>query len=193
MKKALKIIGIVLVLLGVYYVTWTPSTDGISETAKKAVIASEERTCPNNDFRNVRHFPKEWKKDYTGTPGKYPQTCMNTVSSFFCPESNWAQCNWFVAHHKQLGFEETTHPKPGDIVVFFKKNNDARHTGLFVGYSLFGPLMNHSDGGKKPHNYQKHFPILLYVGAGRARGYIDYKYYTYSGSSGSRTKTNKKQ
>ena len=65
MKKALKIIGIVLVLLGVYYVTWTPSTDGISETAKKAVIASEERTCPNNDFRNVRHFPKEWKKDYT--------------------------------------------------------------------------------------------------------------------------------
>lgn len=177
MKKFLKISGIILLGICVYWLTWTPSLTGVSEKAKQAVIASEKNTHPNNDFTHVVHFPKAWKKDYTGTPGKYPQTCMNTVSSFYSPNANWAQCNWFVANHKQLGFEETDSPKPGDIVVFFKPNNDARHTGLFVGYSLFGPLMNHSDGGKKPHNYQKHFPVKLYMMT--RHGYVTYKYYTY--------------
>ena len=179
MKKVLISVLLVLVALVVYYFSWSPSVDGISERARLAVERSEACTHPNNDFSHVVHFPKEWKKDYTGTPGKYPQTCMNTVSAFYSPEANWAQCNWFVAHLKQLGFQETTDPKPGDIVVFFKKNNDARHTGLYVGKSLFGPLMNHSDGGKKPHNYVKHFPIQLYMLGGKSRGYVEYRYYTY--------------
>lgn len=104
---------------------------------------------------------------------------MNTVSAFYSPEANWAQCIHFVNHHKKLGFKETNNPKPGDIVVFFKANNDPSHTGLYVGNSLFGPMMNHSDGGKKPNNYQKHFPIKLYMLA--AKDYVEYKYYTYLG------------
>ena len=179
MKKFLKVLFVLFILLavlGVYYLTWTPSTDGISEKARMAVERSEACTHPNNDFTHVIHFPKEWKKDYTGTPGKYPQTCMNTVSSFYRPEANWAQCNYFVNHLKQLGFKETNDPKPGDIVVFFKKNNDARHTGLYVGKSLFGPMMNHSDGGKKPHNYQKHVPVKCFMLF--AKDYVEYKYYT---------------
>ena len=179
MKKFLKVLFVLLMLvvtIGVYYLTWTPSTKGISEKARIAVERSESCTHPNNDFSHVIHFPKGWKKDYTGTPGKYPQTCMNTVSSFYSPEANWAQCNYFVNHLKKLGFKETSDPKPGDIVVFFKANNDARHTGLYVGNLLFGPMMNHSDGGKKPHNYQKHFPLKLFtIGA---KGYVEYKYYT---------------
>lgn len=179
MKRFLRISIIVIVGICVYWLTWTPSLKGISEKAKQAVIASEKNKCPNNDFTHVVHFPKAWKKDYTGTPGPYPQTCMNTVSSFYSPDANWAQCAWFVANHKRLGFAETDDPKPGDIVVFFKEHGVAKHTGLYVGKSLFGPLMNHSDGGKKPHNYQKHFPIKLYIFG--STNYKSHKYYTYIG------------
>ena len=182
MKKLLNaILGlfIVLISLVVYYFTWTPSTKGISEKARIAVERSEACTHPNNDFSHVIHFPKEWKKDYTGTVGIYPQTCMNTVSAFYRPEANWAQCIYFVNHLKKLGFKETNDPKPGDVVVFFDRNHEAHHTGLYVGKSLFGPLMNHSDGGRKPHNYQKHLPIKLYMRA--SKNFIDYKYYTYVG------------
>ena len=104
---------------------------------------------------------------------------MNTVSAFYSPDANWAQCIYFVNHLKKLGFKETNDPKPGDVVVFFDRNHEAHHTGLYVGKSLFGPLMNHSDGGRKPHNYQKHLPIKLYMKA--SKHFIDYKYYTYVG------------
>ena len=160
MKKVLKILSIVVAVfvaavLGVviYYITWTPSTRGISEQARIAVERSEACTHPNNDFSHVIHFPKAWKKDYTGAVGIYPQTCMNTVSAFYSPEANWAQCIYFVNHLKKLGFKQTDNPKPGD--------------------------MNHSNGGRKPHNYQKHFPIKLYLKA--SKNFIDYKYYTYVG------------
>ena len=179
MKKVLKVLLVLLMLvaaLGVYYISWTPVTKGISEKARIAVERSEACTHPNNDFSHVIHFPKAWKKDYTGAVGKYPQTCMNTVSSFYCPEANWAQCNYFVNHLKKLGFKETDYPQAGDIIVFFEKNKSAFHTGLFVGNSLFGPLMNHSDGGRKPHNYHKHFPIKLYLHF--SKSCTEYKYYT---------------
>lgn len=176
MKKFFLIASILLLGVGIYYFTWTPSTNGISEKARTAVEKSEVTTSPNNDFSYCINLPKKERKDYAGTPGKYPQTCMNTVSSFYSPKANWAQCNYFVNHLKQLGFTETDDPKPGDIVVFYKKNNDARHTGLYVGNSLFGPLMNHSDGGKKPRNYWKHFPIKLFMLV--SKDYVDYKYYT---------------
>jgi len=175
--KLLKIFLCTLFLLFIYYITWCPSTTGISNKARAAVQISENTHKPNTDFTYCINLPKRDRKDYTGTPGKYPQTCMNTVSSFYSPEANWAQCNYFVNNLKYLGFKETNNPKPGDIVIFFKKNNDARHTGLYVGKSLFGPLMNHSDGGKKPHNYQKHFPIWLFMIT--RKDYVNYKYYTY--------------
>lgn len=116
--KSLKAFLCVVLALVIYYITWTPSTKGISEKARIAVERSEACTQPNNDFSHVIHFPKEWKKDYTGTVGKYPQTCMNTVSAFYCPDANWAQCIYFVNHLKKLGFKETNDPKPGDLVVF---------------------------------------------------------------------------
>ena len=177
MKKSLKYSLLVIVALGIYYFTWSPSLDGISEKARLAVERSEACTHPNNDFTHVVHFPQKWKKDYTGTPGKDPQTCMNTVSSFYSPDANWAHCGWFVNNHKKLGFKETDHPKPGDIVIFLRGNGSAGHTGLYVGKSLFGPMMNHSDGGKKDYNYWKHFPIKLYMLI--AYHYKSYKYYTY--------------
>lgn len=179
MKKALKILFFALAAVAVYYFTWTPSTEGISEKARIAVERSEACTHPNNDFTHVIHFPKEWKKDYTGAVGKYPQTCMNTVSAFYSPEANWAQCIYFVNHLKKLGFKETDSPKPGDVVVFFDRNHEAHHTGLYVGKSLFGPLMNHSDGGRKPYDYQKHMPVKLFMLV--RKKYVDYKYYTYVG------------
>lgn len=175
--KVLKIILSTLFILFIYYILWTPSTYNISEKATTALLESERTNKPNNDFSNCINLPKKDRKDYTGTPGKYPQTCMNTVSYFYSPKANWAQCNYFVNNIKKLGFKETKNPKPGDIVIFFKKNNDARHTGLYVGKSLFGPLMNHSDGGKKPYNYQKHLPIKLFMLV--KKDYIYYKYYTY--------------
>ena len=170
---------VVIAALVVYHLTWTPNTEGITDKARLAVERSETCDKPNNDFRYVIHFPKEWKKDYTGTPGPLPMTCMNTVSSFFhpAPEGNWAQCNYFVNHLKQLGFKQVDDPKPGDVVVFFKAGGDARHTGLYVGNSLFGALMNHSDGGKKPSNYHHHFPIWVYMVGAKMRGYVDYKFY----------------
>lgn len=175
--KIFNIILLVLFLIGIYYITWTPSTYNISEKAREAVNISENTCKPNTDFSNCINLPVKDRRDYTGTPGPYPQTCMNTVSSFYSPNANWAQCNYFVNNLQKLGFKETFDPKPGDIVIFFKKNNDARHTGLYVGKSLFGPLMNHSDGGKKSHNYQKHFPIKLFMLT--RKDYVNYKYYTY--------------
>ena len=176
--KILKITVLIIICLAAYYFTWSPNKSNISEQAKIAIEKSEACDRPNNDFSYCINLPKKDRKDYTGTPGKYPQTCMNTVSSFYSPKANWAQCNYFVNNLNKLHFKETDSPRPGDIVIFFKKNNDARHTGLYVGKSLFGPLMNHSDGGKLPHNYQKHFPIKLYMLT--RKDYINYKYYTYN-------------
>lgn len=159
-----------------YMKNWSYSTEGISKAAKNAISISENTTCPNNNFSHVIHFPKEWKKDYTGTPGKYPQTCMNTVSAFYNPKANWAQCQYFVNNCTKLGFKETTTPKAGDIIIFFKKNH-AFHTGLYLGESRYGPVINHSNGGKLPSDYQKHILVKnLYKNCGE---HVYYRYYTY--------------
>ena len=101
---------------------------------------------------------------------------MNTVSAFYSPQRNWAQCQYFVNNCTKLGFKETDLPRPGDIIVFFKKNH-AFHTGLYVGTSVYGPVINHSDGGKLPKNYHKHVLVKnLYK---NYREHIYYRYYTY--------------
>lgn len=159
-----------------YLSTWTVDTTGITNKAKEAILISESINKPNTDFTYCINLPVSERKDYTGTPGKYPQTCMNTVSSFYNPKRNWAQCQYFVNNCTKLGFKETDLPKPGDIIVFFKKNH-AFHTGLYLGNSKYGPVINHSDGGKLPNNYHKHVLVNnLYKNCG---SYVYYRYYTY--------------
>ena len=159
-----------------YLSTWSVDTSNISDKAKEAIMKSELATKPNTDFSNCINLPVKDRKDYTGTPGIYPQTCMNTVSSFYSPDKNWAQCQYFVNNCNRLGFEEVEVPKAGDIIVFFKKNH-AFHTGLYLGKSKYGPVINHSDGGKLPNNYHKHVLVKnLYKDY---KENIYYRYYTY--------------
>lgn len=158
-----------------YLSSWSIDTSNVSDKAKNAIIISENTNKPNTDFTYCINLPSKERHDYTGTPGKYPQTCMNTVSAFYSPKRNWAQCQYFVDNCNTLGFKETSIPKPGDIIVFFNKNH-AFHTGLYLGNSRYGPIMNHSDGGKLPNNYHKHVIVNnVYKNSGE---HIYYRYYT---------------
>ena len=158
-----------------YLSSWSVDTSNITDKAKKAILISENINKPNTDFTYCINLPPKDRRDYTGTLGKYPQTCMNTVSSFYSPTRNWAQCQYFVNNCRALGFEETSIPKPGDIIIFFNKNH-AFHTGLYLGNSNYGPIMNHSDGGKLPSNYHKHVIVNnVYKNSGE---HIYYRYFT---------------
>jgi hypothetical protein len=179
MHKKIRIIIMSIVALMslpvIYCILWMPKMTGRTPEANKAVKVAEKNRMPNSNFIYASNMPVKDRLDYTHS-SYHPHTCINTATSFYDKHHTCSYCNHFIVHPERWGFEETSCPRAGDLIIFFKKGNDARHCGMYVGKSLLGPMMDHSDGGYLWFDYQRHVPAkLLYVFFSR------YKYYTYVG------------
>jgi len=161
-KKTKKGCGrFVLGLIGFALIIWV-GTRNLSDT-RGSVIVERAEACskPNNDFTYSTNpsIARSACRNYPVSGDFHPLTCINTATSFYNPKSTCSYCPDFVRTPGRWGFHEVSAKdrKPGDMVVFFKKGL-ATHAAVYIGESLFGPLMDQSDGGFLPFDYQKHVP-----------------------------------
>lgn len=101
-------------------------------------------------------------KTYYNNP---PLSCINTVTYLFDEQNTCSSCEDFVKNPENWNFRETTTPKVGDVVIYFK-DNKAFHAALIVKVNKNGILINHAV--KKKYLKNRVLP----------KG--NYKYYTYN-------------
>lgn len=165
-----------MAVAGIVAICWV-GTRNLSDTSGSEVVkVAEANRRPNNDFtfctnpsirrRDCRNYPVDGKS--------HPYTCINTATSFYDKHNTCSLCADFVRMPGKWGFHEVEpdERKPGDLVVFYY-NGKASHAAVYIGESLFGPLMDQSDGGYIPFDYQRHVPYkpLMWLLWERARYY----------------------
>lgn len=130
----------------------------------------------NYDLRNCIDLPADSRKDFTNTSWK-PLPCINTATSLYNDKHRAGNCNKFMANPEKWGFHEVSEDEavPGDLILFIRKKDGARHAGIYTMNSLLGPLCaNTTLKGIFVH----FMPIkpLLFV---QAAGFYKVKYYRY--------------
>lgn len=175
MKKFLKSVSAVIAILVViqlgFYLHATTSPQW--EYAKRALACKR----PNYDLRYCVDLPVGSRQDFTNTSWK-PLPCINTASSLYNYEYRAGNCNRFMANPGKWGFHEICADEavPGDLMLFLRKKDGARHAGVYTMNSLIGPLCaNTTLGGVFAH----FMPIKPYI-ALNVKGFCDVKYYRYS-------------
>jgi len=171
-----------MLLLGFIAVFWI-GTRNLSNTHGSQIVKRAE-ACrkPNNDFSFSTNpsIARSACRNYPVTGSFHPLTCINTATSFYNQYNTCSYCPDFVRMPERWNFKEVPakERKPGDLIIFYRKGV-ASHAAVYIGESLFGPLMNQSDGGFLPIDYQRHVPyfILQKVFWQRTR------YYRYVGKS----------
>lgn len=95
----------------------------------------------NYDLRYCIDLPADSRRDYTNTSWK-PMPCINTASSFYDDKHRAGNCNKFMANPDKWGFHEVSEEEavPGDMMLFIRKKDGARHAGVYTMNSLLGPL-----------------------------------------------------
>lgn len=95
----------------------------------------------NYDLRYCIDLPADARQDYTNTSWK-PMPCINTASSFYNDKHRAGNCNKFMANPGKWGFHEVSEAEavPGDMMLFIRKKDGARHAGVYTMSSLLGPL-----------------------------------------------------
>jgi len=164
------------VLLGIVVVVWL-GTRNLSDT-RGSVIVERAEACrkPNNDFTYSTNpsIERSACRNYPVRGSFHPLTCINTATSFYNPKNTCSYCPDFVRMPSRWNFREVPaeQRKPGDLIIFYRKGIPS-HAAVYIGESLFGPLMNQSDGGFLPIDYQRHVPYapLLTLFWTRARYY----------------------
>lgn len=178
MKKIFKHILRTVVTMAALLVTigWL-GTRNLSDTSGSAVVRiAEANSKPNNDFTYSTNpsIERSACRNYPVSGGYHPLTCINTATSFYNKRNTCSYCPDFVRTPELWSFYEVEagDRKPGDLIIFYRKGI-ASHAAIYIGEGLFGPLMNHSNGGYLPIAYQKHVPYapLLWVFWERARYY----------------------
>lgn len=178
MKRILTIIFVVVALLGVvqlgFYLHATTSPQW--KYAKRALSCGGS----NYDLRYCMDLPKGARKDYTNSSWK-PLPCINTATSFYDDKYRAGNCNKFKSNPERWGFKEINEEEalPGDLILFLRKNNDARHAGVYTMNSLLGPLCANTSDPTFKGVFLHYMPIkpLLFVHAG---GYAKVCYYRYN-------------
>lgn len=177
MKKYLKwvlttIIILVIIQIGFYlHATTSPQW----KYAKRALAC----TGSNYDLRYCMDLPESARKDYTNSSWK-PLPCINTATSFYNDQYRAGNCNKFKSNPGRWGFKEISEDEalPGDLVLFLREKDNARHAGVYTMNSLLGPLCaNTADPSIK--GLFLHFLPIKPVIAIRKRGYCKVKYYRY--------------
>lgn len=95
----------------------------------------------NYDLRYCIDLPADSRKDFTETSWK-PMPCINTATSFYNDKLRAGNCNKFMANPERWGFHEVSAKEavPGDLMLFIRKKDGARHAGVYTMDSLLGPL-----------------------------------------------------
>lgn len=176
MKKFFKRLAIVVAVLAVVQLGFFlyGMTSPQWEYAKRALACKGA----NYDLRYCVDLPASSRVDCTNTSWK-PMPCINTASSLYNYEYRVGNCNKFMANPGKWGFHEVSESEavPGDMMLFLRKKDGARHAGVYTMNSLLGPLCaNTTIGGVFLH----FMPIkpLLALNAG---GFCDVRYYRYEG------------
>lgn len=136
-----------------------------------------ECTTPNYDLRYCIDLDAGSRKDFTSSTWK-PMPCINTATSFYNPKHRADNCNRFKANPSNWGFKEVSAKDavPGDLILWVRKKDGARHAGVYTCNSIIGPLCANSG---YPSGAFYHFTpvnIVKWLGLG---GFREMKYYRY--------------
>lgn len=178
MKKLIKLLLAIIALLLVVHVGFFlhATTSPQWKYAKRALSS----TCPNYDLRYCVDLPAEARKDFSHTSWK-PMPCINTATSFYNDKHRGGNCNKFMANPSRWGFKEVSEENavPGDLMLFIRREDGARHAGVYTMNSLIGPLCaNTIVGGMFAHFLPiKPFILVKFI------GFYKVKYYRYTESS----------
>jgi|GEM_PF-1687442 len=148
-------------VLGIIAAIWI-GTRNLSDT-NGSIIVERAEACrkPNNDFIYSTNpsIARSACKNYPISGSFHPLTCINTATSIYNPKKTCSYCPDFVRMPERWQFRKVAKKdrKPGDLIIFYRKGI-ASHAAIYIGESLFGPLMNQSDGGYLPIDYQRHVP-----------------------------------
>lgn len=171
------IIGIVILCMLTqvgFYIAATHSPQW--EYAQRALKCQ----TPNYDLRYCIDLDTASRKDFTNSVWK-PMPCINTATSFYNEKHRAGNCNRFMANPAKWGFTEVSEKEamPGDLMLFIRHKDGARHAGVYTMNSLLGPLCANTNYPKG--NFMHFMPVkpLLWV---RAGGYYQVKYYRYEGN-----------
>lgn len=136
-------------------------------------------TKPNYDLRYCIDLDAGSRKDFTNSSWK-PMPCINTATSFYNPKRRAGNCNRFMANPARWGFREVAAKDavPGDLILWVRKKDGARHAAVYTCNSLIGPLCANSSYPRGAFYHFMPVNIVKWLGLG---GFREMKYYRYEG------------
>lgn len=138
MKKIIALTIILgFILLSLYiHLPYKPN-DNYLQLAKEAVE-------PNTNFMFASNASLIGRI-YMTFSGKDFKPCINTVTSFFNKYHTCSNCEDFVANPEKWNFEQTNHPKVGDIVIQHNpQTGKAYHAAIIVDIKNGRYYVNHA-------------------------------------------------
>ena len=142
--------------------------------AERAIRCS----APNYDLRYCVDLSAADSKDFTNSRWK-PLPCINTATSFYNEHHRAGNCNRFMANPAKWHFVEVTEEDavPGDLMLFIRKKDGARHAGVYTMNSLLGPLCANTSYPRGAFYHFMPMMPLLYL---HIAGFYQVKYYRYN-------------
>lgn len=173
-KKAiatLVIIGVFVLSQGVFLIKAQTSSQW--KYARRAL----QCTSPNYDLRYCIDLDASCRRDYTNSSWK-PMPCINTATLFYNPKRRAGNCNRFKDNPSNWGFREVSAKEavPGDLILWVRKKDGARHAAVYTCNSLIGPLCANSNYPKGAFYHFTPVNIVKWLGLG---GFREMKYYRY--------------
>lgn len=176
-KSNYLLIGLIaIVLIGIvvqigFYISAKSSPQW--EYAERAIRCS----APNYDLRNCVDLGNASRKDFTNSSWK-PLPCINTATSFYNEHYRAGNCNRFMANPAKWQFVEVAEEDavPGDMMLFIRKKDGARHAGVYTMNSLLGPLCANTSYSRGAFYHFMPVKPFLYL---HVAGFYQVKYYRY--------------
>lgn len=136
-----------------------------------------ECNSPNYDLRYCIDLDAGSRRDFTNSSWK-PMPCINTATSFYNPKRRAGNCNRFMSNPARWGFREVSAHEavPGDLILWVRKKDGARHAAVYTCNSLMGPLCANSNYPKGAFYHFTPVNIVKWLGLG---GFREMKYYRY--------------
>ena len=129
MKRFLKIVisAVIILLIAQLGYYWHATTSPQWKYVERALACRGA----NYDLRYCIDLPVDSRKDFTKTSWK-PMPCINTATSLYNDKHRAGNCNKFMADPGKWGFHEVseTEAVPGDLMLFIRKKDGARHAGV---------------------------------------------------------------
>lgn len=176
MKKMMKwtLVAVVVLAMSQVLFYWRATRSPQWEYARRALACKGA----NFDLRYCVDLPASSRKDFTHSSWK-PLPCINTATSFYDEHHRAGNCNKFMANPGRWGFREVSADEavPGDLMLFLRKRDGARHAGVYTMDSVLGPLCANTVVFHLYAHYLPMKPFLLL----RVGGFYTTRYYRYVG------------